>query len=194
MLYTWQMITSFNSTQGKPFRLSHPSSSSEEKKDSLELILCLLDQASIFFFSFFRSYQGREAGPAVPPQNLIPEDGTPQRTVCTLEHSTAPGVWWALDFLYMTRSPLLRLVSLKGGRFTCVCSGASSLFETPWTAAHQAPLSLGSPRHGHWSGCHFLLQGIFLTQGSSPSPESPASRHVLCYCATWEVPVYFTEN
>ena len=50
MLHTWQMITSFNSTQGKAVPRFHPSSSSEEKKDSLELILCLLNQASIFFF------------------------------------------------------------------------------------------------------------------------------------------------
>ena len=34
----------------------------------------------------------------------------------------------------------------------------------------QAPLSLGSSRPEHWSGCHFLLQGIFPTldlQGSN---------------------------
>ena len=34
-----------------------------------------------------------------------------------------------------------------------------------WTVAHQAPLSLGCPRQ---VGCHFLLQGIFLTQRSNP--------------------------
>ena len=41
----------------------------------------------------------------------------------------------------------------------CVCVG---LFVTPWTAAHQAPLSMEFSR----VGCHFLLQGIFSTQGS----------------------------
>ena len=30
---------------------------------------------------------------------------------------------------------------------------------------HQAPLSLGFPRQEYWSGCHFLFQGIFPTQG-----------------------------
>ena len=39
---------------------------------------------------------------------------------------------------------------------------------TPWTAAHQAPLSMGFSRQEYWSGCHFLLQGIFPTQGSNP--------------------------
>ena len=41
---------------------------------------------------------------------------------------------------------------------------------TPWTVAHQALLSMGFSRQEHWSGCHFLLQGIFLTQGSTLSP------------------------
>ena len=40
------------------------------------------------------------------------------------------------------------------------------LFTTSWTVAHQAPLSRGFPRQEYWSvGCHFLLHGIFLTQG-----------------------------
>ena len=47
-----------------------------------------------------------------------------------------------------------------------------SFFSAPWTTAHQAPLSMGFPRQGHWSGCHFLLQGILLTQGSK--------LHLLC--------------
>ena len=41
-----------------------------------------------------------------------------------------------------------------------------TLYATPWTAAHQAPLSMGFPRQEPWSGCYFLLQGIFLTQVS----------------------------
>ena len=32
-------------------------------------------------------------------------------------------------------------------------------------AAHQALLSMGFSRQEYWTGCHFLLQGIFLTQG-----------------------------
>ena len=35
------------------------------------------------------------------------------------------------------------------------------LFATPWTAAHQAPPPMGFSRQE----CHFLLLGIFLTQG-----------------------------
>ena len=40
------------------------------------------------------------------------------------------------------------------------------LFATPWTVAHQAPLSMGFSRQEYWSGLPSL--GIFLTQGSNP--------------------------
>ena len=39
------------------------------------------------------------------------------------------------------------------------------LFAIPQTVARQAPLSMGSPGKNTGVGCHFLLQGIFLTQG-----------------------------
>ena len=39
---------------------------------------------------------------------------------------------------------------------------------TLWTAARQAPLSVGLSRQEYWSGCPFLLQGIFPTQGPNP--------------------------
>ena len=44
------------------------------------------------------------------------------------------------------------------------------LFSTPWTIyiSHQAPLSMGFPSNTG-VGCPFLLQGIFLIQGSNPS-------------------------
>ena len=43
------------------------------------------------------------------------------------------------------------------------------LFVTPWTAARQAPLSLGnSPGKNTGVDYHALLQGIFPTQGSNP--------------------------
>ena len=42
------------------------------------------------------------------------------------------------------------------------------LFGTPWTVAHQAPLSRDSPGKNTGVGCHFLLQGIFPTKGANP--------------------------
>ena len=42
------------------------------------------------------------------------------------------------------------------------------LFATSWTVAYLASLSMGFSRQEYWSGCRFLLQGIFLTQGLNP--------------------------
>ena len=39
------------------------------------------------------------------------------------------------------------------------------LFATPWTVVPQAPLSMGFSGKNTRVGCHFLLQGIFPTQG-----------------------------
>ena len=47
-----------------------------------------------------------------------------------------------------------------------VCSlSCVQLFATLWTVARQAPLSMRFSQQEYWDGCHFLLQGIFLTQG-----------------------------
>ena len=48
----------------------------------------------------------------------------------------------------------------------------SDSFATPWTVACQTPLSVGFPRQNTAVGCHFLLQGIFFTQGSNSLPLS----------------------
>ena len=42
----------------------------------------------------------------------------------------------------------------------CVCAKLPQSCLTRY-----APLSTGFSRQGYWSGLHFLLQGIFLTQG-----------------------------
>ena len=51
----------------------------------------------------------------------------------------------------------------------CVLSHIQ-LFATPWTVAHQALCPWDSSQE-YWSGLllpHFLLQVVFLTQGSNP--------------------------
>ena len=49
------------------------------------------------------------------------------------------------------------------------------LFVTPWTVAYQAPLSWDFPDKNTGVGCHFLLQGIFPTQGSIHHPAAAAT-------------------
>ena len=46
------------------------------------------------------------------------------------------------------------------------------LFVTPWTVAHQAPLSMGFLRQEHWSGLPFPSPGDLLDPGIKP--RSPA--------------------
>ena len=46
------------------------------------------------------------------------------------------------------------------------------LFETPWIAACQSPLSMGFPRQEYWSGLSFPFPGYLLHPGIKPG--SPA--------------------
>ena len=52
------------------------------------------------------------------------------------------------------------------------CSVMSSSFATPWTAAHQAPLSIRFSSQGYWSGLPFPSQGDLPNPGTEPT--SPA--------------------
>ena len=61
-------------------------------------------------------------------------------------------------------------------------------FATPWTVAHQSPLSMEFSRQEYWKGCHILLQGVFLTQGSNP--HRPHCRQTLYLLSHWGSPVF----
>ena len=54
------------------------------------------------------------------------------------------------------------------GLCVCVCARLSciQLFVTPWTVPTRLLHPWKFPRQEYWSGFHFLLQGIFPTQGS----------------------------
>ena len=62
------------------------------------------------------------------------------------------------------------------------------LFATPWTVAHQAPLSMEFFRQEYWSGLPFFIP--------LPNPEikplscvSCTGRQILYHCATWEASI-----
>ena len=74
-------------------------------------------------------------------------------SIVTHKESQVLDVLQKLNFKLCVHSPLLNRVQL---------------FVTPWTLAHQVPLSMGFPRQESRVGCHFPLQGFFLTQGSNP--------------------------
>ena len=65
------------------------------------------------------------------------------------------------------------------GKVRACCPGLSRgfpggvrLFATPWTVAHQAPLSMGFSRREYWSGLPFLSPGDLPDPGIKP--RSPA--------------------
>ena len=52
--------------------------------------------------------------------------------------------------------------------YGCVCVVSRvQLYVFPWTVAHQAPMSMNYLGKNTGVCCNFLLQGIFLTQGSN---------------------------
>ena len=67
----------------------------------------------------------------------------------------------------------------------CCCLDAMScltFFVTPWTVAHQAPLSMGFPKQEYWSGLRFPPPGDL----PGPGHASCAGRWILYHWATWE--------
>ena len=48
------------------------------------------------------------------------------------------------------------------------------LFETPWTVAHQAPLSMGFPRQEYWSGLPSPFPGDLTDPGIKPASSALA--------------------
>jgi len=87
----------------------------------------------------------------------------------------------------------LRVILNTSGVDACMLCAQSlshvKLFVTPWTAS-RVLCPRASPGKNTGMGCHFLLQGIFPTQG--------LNLHLLCllhwqadslqHCATWEAP------
>ena len=60
-------------------------------------------------------------------------------------------------------------------------------FATPWTAACQAPLSIGFPRQEYWSRLPFPSPGDLSNprDGTNISSGSCIGRQILYYWATW---------
>ena len=68
--------------------------------------------------------------------------------------------------------------SVLGAVPLCACAksqGPVQLFATPWTVAHQAPLSMGFSMQEYWSGLLWPLPGDLPNPGIKPmSLKSPA--------------------
>ena len=63
------------------------------------------------------------------------------------------------------------------------------LFVTPWTAAHQAPLSMRFSRQGYWSGLHCPPPGHLPNPGTEPASLMSSALADVFFTTrvTWEV-------
>ena len=88
---------------------------------------------------------------------------------------------WLPVWLYLETGPLRKCVWVL--RRPVV---SDSLWP-PWTVASQTPLFMGLSWQEYRVGCHFLLQGIFPTQGSNPCfPCLLNWGQILYHWSTWE--------
>ena len=94
--------------------------------------------------------------------------------------------WWIHRFFWCSFVIFWNLSSvLHSTHRMCVHAQSLShvqLLATPWTIAHQAPLSMEFSRQGDWSGLAFLLQG-----SSWPRDQTHGS------CISW-FGIFFTQG
>ena len=118
----------------------------------------------------------RPLGPSVTPRDAL----TPTaRSVCVLRPFYRPHSILCLgkqpcfpvSFTYFSQCPP-DLPESRACHCLFRCQVMSDSFVTPWTVAHQAPLSMGFSRQEYWSGMPFSPPGDLLDPGIKPT--SPA--------------------
>ena len=75
--------------------------------------------------------------------------------------------WWSTNMTAFARAPSENVTeTIQTYPWLLLFQSLSPvrLFATPWTVAHQAPRPRDFPGKSTGVGCHFLLQGIFLTR------------------------------
>ena len=88
--------------------------------------------------------------------------------ICSRESRT-----WVLDILLTCPISLVKSFQFSYlWTVMCVCVFSVQLFATPWTVAHQDPLSMEFPRQEYWSGLLFSFAGHLSNPGIEPA--SPA--------------------
>ena len=73
-------------------------------------------------------------------------------------------------------------------KYVVVCAQSLSCVRpilTPWTVAHQAPLSMEFSRQAYWSGLPFFLLGCLPDLGIEPKSPTLAGKF-FTKCSTWE--------
>ena len=117
-----------------------------------------------------------------------------------MDEMCAGGLWLESSSIYKACSPLSEAKegmkhadvdyrpAKQGSVCVCVCVCVLTriwLFATPGTVAARLLCPWDFPSKNTGVGCHFLLQGVFMTQGSSPCLQY--CRQILYCWATREV-------
>ena len=98
---------------------------------------------------------------------------------------------YCLIFMYILYGCMYNLTLFYIYMYVLCCAQSLSrvrLFVTPWTVAHEAPLSMGVLQARILESCHVLLQMTFPTQGWNPG--LPHCRQILYHLGTREAHVY----
>ena len=95
------------------------------------------------------------------------------------------------SLMNMLINPIRKIPRLSPQQILSVLSHVC-LFATPWTTAHQAPLSMGFPTQEYWSGLPFPFPGDFPDPGikTRVSGVSCNGRQILFHWTTWEAPYH----
>ena len=117
-----------------------------------------------------------------PPHLPCPPSKPPTATNSAPRHSPCMCPLWScvgISLEYMSKSEVAESSHAPHGMCMCLkvkvlVTQRVPLFVTPWAVARQASLCMGFTGKNTGVDCHFLLQGIFLTQGSNPCLVSPA--------------------
>ena len=115
-----------------------------------------------------------DAGLIIPESDdtLGQEMATNSSHSSCLENSMDRRAWWATVRVHVC---------------VLICFSPAQLFATPWTAAHQAPLSMGFSRQEYWSRSSFpSLRDLSDPRMEPMSLTSPAmARRLFTTIATW---------
>ena len=91
--------------------------------------------------------------------------------------SLSQGAWWDQDFIGISpapRSVRAHPAALPSSHFVTEKARAQSrLSATPWTGAHQAPLSMGFSSREYWSGLLYLTPRDLPDPGMDPVSLAP---------------------
>ena len=111
----------------------------------------------------------------IPGLGRYPGEGNGNPLQCScLENPRDRGAWWAAIYGVAQSRTRLKRLSSSSSNIPCH-SIVSDLFVTPWTIAHQAPLSMEFCRQEYWSGLSFPPPGDLPNPRIKPtSPASPA--------------------